>query len=689
MGSTHYRSVCSGHCKRLQTTFQMPSTSILPSHNKPKIQQGVSSHKTGSEFSSLERCNKADSQVSSKICVPSVHCSQKVWRFKTCDKLETSKSISAFANIQDGRSLRLEGSLRAQRIYDHNRSVRRLYDSSYRGRVKKLSVFPISRSDVSILCPSIWSQRCSKTIYKNSETSSRNFKISRFQTSSVPRRHYSSCIYKGTLYLPRSDSDKNFRKPGFCYKSRKIKSGTFSSGPFSGLYCGLKENVLFTSRFKDSINQVECPDSVESTKGFITKTKPVHWNVQCFKNCSPRSTTSLQINPKSVDKHSEISAHHTTELRYENMSEQSVKKRFDLVGQKFENQLFKINPPSTSGSFNYVRCLRSSLGSSPRICKNSGFLKKLSVFLAHKQKGVKSSLSGIKILNPKSNKCSCSNLHRQQNSGCLYKPFRGHKISGIEFHYSKNVGTVSREEHVPFSSVCTRDIEQNSRFVIPPETGINRMDVKSQNFQTNSKCLQNASSRHVRIRPKSPSSKVFLLDSGSTSCGNGRILSKLEQRSPLHVSSLQSDSKMSSENNRRQGNCSFNNTSLAVKTMVSDATESPIQQASSITTQSTNIETAMVSNHTSSVSEQEVSSSRLAFVRRSFKHQKFSERVCKILQASWKPGTEKQYQSAWKQFFSWCSQRSCDPFSCSLNIILDYLVDLFYKGLEYRTINSH
>ena len=140
------------------------------------------------------------------------------------------------------------------------------------------------------------------------------------------------------------------------------------------------------------------------------------------------------------------------------MSEQSVKKRFDLVGRKIENQLFKTNPPSTSGSFNYVRCLRSSLGSSPRICKNSGFLENLSVFLEHKQKGVKSSISGIKILNPKSNKCSCLNLHRQQNSGCLYKPFRGHKISGIEFHCSKNVGVVSREEHVLFRSICTNKI---------------------------------------------------------------------------------------------------------------------------------------------------------------------------------------------------------------------------------------
>ena len=217
--------------------------------------------------------------------------------------------------------------------------------------------------------------------------------------------------------------------------------------------------------------------------------------------------------------------------------------------------------------------------------------------MAHKQEGVKSSLSGAKILDPKSNKSSCSNLHRQQNSGCLYESFRGHKVSGTELHYSENVGVVSREEHVPFGSICTRDNKQNCRFVIPSETRINRMDAKSQNFQTNSVCLQNASSRHVRIPPQSPSSKIFYLDSGSTSCGNGRVLGKLEQKSPLHVSSLQSHSKMSSENNRRQGNCSFNNTSRAVKTIVSHATKSPIRQTSSIITQSTNIETANYTIH--------------------------------------------------------------------------------------------
>ena len=42
---------------------------------------------------------------------------------------------------------------------------------------------------------------------------------------------------------------------------------------------------------------------------------------------------------------------------------------------------------------------------------------------------------------------------------------------------------VSKEEHVPFGSICTRDNEQNCRFVIVSETQINRMDAKPRIFK--------------------------------------------------------------------------------------------------------------------------------------------------------------------------------------------------------------
>ena len=103
LGSTHYRSVCSGHYKRLQTTFQRLSRSILLSHNKPKIQQGVSSHKTGGEFSSLERCNKANSQVSSKICVPSVTVPKKSGGLRPVINL---KPLNQFLHLQ---TFKMEG----------------------------------------------------------------------------------------------------------------------------------------------------------------------------------------------------------------------------------------------------------------------------------------------------------------------------------------------------------------------------------------------------------------------------------------------------------------------------------------------------------------------------------------------------------------------------------------------------
>ena len=51
--------------------------------------------------------------------------------------------------------------------------------------------------------------------------------------------------------------------------------------------------------------------------------------------------------------------------------------------------------------------------------------------------------------------------------------------------------------------------------------------------------------------------------------------------------------------------------------------------------------------------------------------------------------TEKQYESAWKQFCHWCHQKSVNPFSCPLDSILLYLSDLYAKGSQYRTINSH
>ena len=48
-----------------------------------------------------------------------------------------------------------------------------------------------------------------------------------------------------------------------------------------------------------------------------------------------------------------------------------------------------------------------------------------------------------------------------------------------------------------------------------------------------------------------------------------------------------------------------------------------------------------------------------------------------------------QYESAWNAWSSWCDQRQVDPFSTSLNVILEFLAELLHKGYKYCTIGVY
>ena len=52
-------------------------------------------------------------------------------------------------------------------------------------------------------------------------------------------------------------------------------------------------------------------------------------------------------------------------------------------------------------------------------------------------------------------------------------------------------------------------------------------------------------------------------------------------------------------------------------------------------------------------------------------------------------GNAGAYNSASKQWSSWCGQQKVDPFCSTVASIADYLTELFKKGRSYHTINIH
>ena len=67
-----------------------------------------------------------------------------------------------------------------------------------------------------------------------------------------------------------------------------------------------------------------------------------------------------------------------------------------------------------------------------------------------------------------------------------------------------------------------------------------------------------------------------------------------------------------------------------------------------------------------------------------------SEDTANLLRShSWRKGNAEAYNSAWKQWSSWCGQREADPFCSTVASIADYLTELFKKGRGYHTVNIH
>ena len=76
----------------------------------------------------------------------------------------------------------------------------------------------------------------------------------------------------------------------------------------------------------------------------------------------------------------------------------------------------------------------------------------------------------------------------------------------------------------------------------------------------------------------------------------------------------------------------------------------------------------------------------LVHIRESYHSRGFSEGVIKMFSKSWRGSTVSAYASVWRQWSSWCAA-VLRPISAPVSDILDFLLEQFDAGKQYRTIN--
>ena len=327
----------------------------------------------------------------------------------------------------------------------------------------------------------------------------------------------------------------------------------------------------------------------------------------------------------------------------------------------------------------------------PKTPKDFENVDKEPTFLAHKQKGIDGNFSQSEVFPKIPGECLCSNNDRQFNKCFLSKPYGTDKISHSFKSGIRHLEMVPTKSYPHFSSTCCRSSEHLRRSTVPLSTVEHRVDAMQENIPTDHVSLRMSSDRSLHLISKPPTKNILFLDSRPKSLKNRCIQFQLGFQPSLPVSSISSNSQMPFRDKERQMQGNNNSPSVEIKTLVSNYFRDAHGSPSSSPNQKGSLATSPIKSNSSPPDRQkkELQTGCLACVRESLRLNKVPERVSKIIFASWRSGTEKHYQSAWRKFNSWCEEQSINSISCPVTEILSFLSDLYYNDMQYRAINLY
>ena len=143
------------------------------------------------------------------------------------------------------------------------------------------------------------------------------------------------------------------------------------------------------------------------------------------------------------------------------------------------------------------------------------------------------------------------------------------------------------------------------------------------------------------------------------------------------------------KNSARSGTLCPDHTSVEKQPLVSSHSISVSRATIASAKTAGSSETSRHRKDTPPVPSKKLQAGCMAHFRAKLAKEGFSQKVSDILLSSWRRKTASQYESAWKAWSGWCSEREINPFSTTLENIFEFLADLFHKGFKFRTLGVY
>ncbi|MCG8048370.1 MAG: hypothetical protein N0E48_22590 [Candidatus Thiodiazotropha endolucinida] len=281
----------------------------------------------------------------------------------------------------------------------------------------------------------------------------------------------------------------------------------------------------------------------------------------------------------------------------------------------------------------------------------------------------------------------CLNKNRQYDCGTVCEQTGGNSFHPAMLSGMESVEDGNRQWHVSDLSTLIRPSEHVGRRFKQDKNTPNRMDSERHSSSEDFSFMGYTHDRSVRNRAESQSSNVLFMATKPVSIGNRRLIHFLGKHGRLCVPTSDSHS---------QGTTTYEEFSVPTNSDCPTVAQEELVHGHSPNVDRLSSEASYTAELASATENQNISpqasglqSGCMEAIDKSFENKGFSEGSRKLLAASWRAGTQKDYAVKFNRFHSWCGEREIDPYKATITECADFLSSLFQSGLKYRTIGGY
>ena len=279
------------------------------------------------------------------------------------------------------------------------------------------------------------------------------------------------------------------------------------------------------------------------------------------------------------------------------------------------------------------------------------------------------------------------NQVRQFNRGSIYKQTRRNTVSPVMFQNMGNMELGNSKPNLHKSSSRCRQGQHFGRQTEQVQGNTHRMDLEQGHCTSDFSEVGLPNGRSVCVPSEQTNTSLLFMDSRSECPGNRCSDNFLGRHVCLGVPSDMPDSQSNSTHAQVSLSDHSDSSPVAQETLVYRNPESTDSLSNQTTSNSGSASATQISDKTSE--SRNIQFDSLVTFNKQFEKRGFSQETKKLLCASWRTGTQKDYVSKFKKFSSWCDSREIDPYNATLTQIADFLTHLYTSGLQYRTIAGY